>query len=195
MTIQNFHYNSLSPVLLLAVLFCSCNNGGDKHFELQKKSLTDHIGDTFRIQNVLDSTGNQVQLDLSKSDLTIIDFWFNECPPCINEMKQFSEVLTGKEGKISVISISINQFWLWKPTLTTHTGRFSFLNNNTTNWKQYVLKTSQDEKLKNEISLDRVQEIEILYNITFFPAYFVVNKKGIILERPMSAVKFIKEYK
>jgi hypothetical protein len=110
-------------------------------------------------------------------------------------MKQFSEVLAGKEDKISVISISINQFWLWKPTLTNHTGIFSFLNNNTPNWTQYVLKTSQDEKLKNKISVDRLQEIENLYNITFFPAYFVVNKKGIIIERPVSAVKFIKKYK
>lgn len=121
MTIENFHYNSLLTVLLLAVLFSSsCNNTGDKHFDFQKKSLTEHIGDTFQIQNVLDSSGNHVELDFSKSDLTIIDFCFNECPPCTNEMKQFSEVLADKEGKISVISISINQFWCWKPTLSTH---------------------------------------------------------------------------
>lgn len=180
--------------IFLALLFTSCKNGGDKYFDLQKKSLTENIGDTFSIQNVLDSAGNNVQLDFSKSDLTVIDFWFNTCPPCIDEMKQFSEVLAGKEGKISVISISINQFWLWKPTLTNHTGRFSFLNNKTKNWTQYVLKTSQDEKLKNKISTDRLKEIETEYNINVFPAFFVVNKKGVILERPVSAVKFIKDY-
>lgn len=195
MIIHKFLYNLAISVLILALISSSCNNSGNKHFELQKNSLTDHIGDTFRIQNVLDSTGNQIQLDFSKTDLTIIDFWFNECPPCINEMKQFSEVLAGKETKISVISISINQFWLWKPTLINHRGRFSFLNNNTPNWSQYVLNTSEDKKLKNDISTDRQQEIENLYNITFFPAYFVVNKKGVILERPVSAVEFIKAYK
>ena len=195
MRIRKFNYNSILLSLLLVILSISCNNNGDKHLTLQKKSLADHIGDTFRIQNLLDSAGNQIQLDFSKSDVTIIDFWFNECPPCINEMKQFPEVLAGKEGKISVISISINQFWLWKPTLTNHTGRFSFLSNNTPNWTQYVLKTSQDEKLKNEISADRQQEIEALYNITFFPAFFVLDKKGIIRERPVSAVEYIKEYK
>ena len=195
MVIKKFRHSSVISSLLLAFLFCACNNVEDKHLELKKKSLTDNIGDTFKMKNVIDSSGNQILLDFSKSDLTIIDFWFNECPPCINEMKQFSEVLAGKEDKISVISISINQFWLWKPTLTNHTGIFSFLNNNTPNWTQYVLKTSQDEKLKNKISVDRLQEIENLYNITFFPAYFVVNKKGIIIERPVSAVKFIKKYK
>lgn len=195
MIVRRFYYNSILTILLLAILSIACNNNVDKHFESQEKSLTDYIGDTFRIQNILDSSGKQIQLDFSKSDFTIIDFWFNDCPPCINEMKQFSELLAGKEDKISVISISINQFWLWKPTLTNHTGRFSFLNNNTPNWTQYVLQSSQDEKLKNTISVDRQKEIQTLYNITFFPAYFVVDKKGIILQRPVSAVEFIKKYK
>lgn len=192
MRIQNFPCCLLISAILFGLLTSSCNSL-DKRFELQKKSLTDHIGDTFRIQNILDSTNNQIQLDFSKSDLTIIDFWFNDCPPCIKEMNQFSKVLSGKEGKISIVSISLNQFWVWKPTLTSHTGRFAFLNNNLSNWTQYVLQTSQDEKLKNEISADRLQELEKLYNITFFPAFFVVNKKGIILERPVSAVEFIKK--
>lgn len=195
MVIKKFRYSSVISGLLLTLFFCACNNVEEKRLELKKKSLKENIGDTFIIKNVIDSSGNQIQLDFSKSDLTIIDFWFNECPPCINEMKQFSEVLAGKEGKISVISISINQFWFWKPTLTNHTGIFSFLNNNTSNWTQYVLKTLQDEQLKNKISGDRLQELENLYNITFFPAYFVVNKKGIIIERPVSAVEFIKKYK
>ncbi len=180
---------------MLSVILFSCNNGGDKTLELKKKSLTDHIGDTFRLQNIIDSSGNQVQLDFSKSELTIIDFWFNSCPPCIEEMKQFSEVLAGKEAKISIISISINQFWIWKPTITNPTERFSFLKSTSPNWTQYALKSFEDEKLKNEISSDRQQEIQGLYNITFFPAYFVVDKNGIIKERPISAVQFIKEYK
>lgn len=173
----------------------SCINNDDSRLITQTKSLSDNVGDTFKIQNILDSSGNHVKLDFSKSDLTIIDFWFNDCPPCIKEMTQFADVLAGKENKISIISISINQFWLWKSTLVNHNDRFSFLNNHASNWTQYVLQTSQDEKLKNKISTDRLQEIQKRYNITFFPAFFVVNKKGIILERPVSAVEFIQKHK
>lgn len=190
---KRIRYYYLLPVFLF--LLASCNHTDNKHTDIKQKSLTDNIGDTFKIENVVDSSGNQVQLDFSKSDLTIIDFWFNDCPPCINEMKQFSEVLKGKEAKISIISISINQFWLWKSTLVNHTGRFFFLNNQTPNWTQYVLKTSQDEKLRNDISADRLQEIQKLYNISFFPAYFVVNKQGVVLERPVSAAAYIKNLK
>lgn len=183
------------PVILITTLLTSCINNEDQSFKLRVKSLKDNVGDTFKIQNVLDSSGNQVQLDFSKSDLTIIDFWFNDCPPCIKEMSRFSELLAGKDGKISIVSISVNQFWVWKPILINHTGNFSFLNNSRPNWKQYVLKTSQDEKLKNLLSIDRLQEIKERYNVTFFPAFFVVDKNGIIRERPLSAVEFIKKYK
>ncbi|MEO6069091.1 MAG: redoxin family protein [Chitinophagaceae bacterium] len=192
--IQKFKFNFLLPILTVIILFASCKSNNDKHLEAKIKSLSDNIGDNFKINNVLDSSGKEVQLDFSKSDVTIIDFWFDDCPPCINEMSQFSNLLAGKEGKISVISISINPFWVWKPYLLNPNGRLSFLNNNTSNWTQYVLYTPTDEKLKNTISVDRQKQLRENFNVRFFPAYFVVDKKGIIKERPESAVEFIKKY-
>lgn len=192
--IQKINYNFLLIFLFGTLLLASCNSDSDKHLQIKIKSLSDNIGDTFKINNVLDSSGKEVQLDFSKSDVTIVDFWFDDCPPCINEMSQFSKLLAGKEGKISVVSVSINPFWVWKPILSNPTGKFSFLNNNTPNWEQYVLYTPTDEKLKNTISVDRQNELEKNYNVRFFPAYFVVDKKGIIKERPESAVEFIKKY-
>jgi cytochrome oxidase Cu insertion factor (SCO1/SenC/PrrC family) len=180
--------------LSLLFLISGCQSNSDsKRFEKQKTSLTDHIGEQIKISNILDSSGNQVKLDLTKSDLTIIDFWFNNCPPCIKELNQFASILVGKEKKISVISISINQPWLWHETLKTHTGRFIFLENKLSNWAQYVLNTVDNEKLKNDISIDRVLELQSTYNVTFFPAYFVVDRNGIIQERPESAVDYIKQ--
>ncbi len=108
-------------------------------------------------------------------------------------MKQFHQLLAGKEKKISVISISINQPWLWQKILREPTGRFSFLKDPLPNWSHYVLQTSENEKLKNTVSTDRSLELQKTYNVTFFPAYFVVNKKGIIQARPESAVDYIKK--
>ncbi len=179
---------SLILLFTLAVIF-SCKENSKK--VSHQESLSDQVGKRFKIEGVLDSTGHEVQLDFTKSDLTIIDFWFNDCPACIEEMKQFAELLRGRENKIKIISISINQFWLWKNTLNSHSGRFSFLANVTPNWKHYVLKTTQDPKLKNAISIDREQELQELFNVSFFPAYFVIDKNGIIQSRPESAVEFI----
>ena len=187
---RSTHFIFLNIFLLFLIFGCQ-SNLDSKKFNKQKKSLTDHIGEKFEISNILDSAGNKIKLDFSKSDLTIIDFWFNDCPPCISEMNQFATELSGKNKRISVISISINQFWLWKKTLKEHTGRFEFLDNSLSNWTQYVLETRDDEKLKNDISVDRLLDLQKAYNVTFFPAYFVVDRNGMIQERPVSAVDYI----
>jgi thiol-disulfide isomerase/thioredoxin len=168
-------------------------NSDSKRSDKQKTSLTDHIGEELKISKILDSSGNQVKLDFTKSDLTIIDFWFNDCPPCIKELNEFASVIGGKEKKISIISISINQPWLWLETLKAHTGRFTFLENRLSNWTHYVLQTADNEKLKNDISSDRLLELQKIYNVTFFPAYFVVDRNGLIQARPESAVEYIKQ--
>jgi cytochrome oxidase Cu insertion factor (SCO1/SenC/PrrC family) len=182
------------PILSLLILSCTQKSEKDKRVEEHTKSLTKHIGEKFQLKNVIDSTGKIVELDFTKSDITIIDFWFTECRACIEEMNQFSQLLPGKKGKISLISISINQFWLWKATLTNHTERFSFLNNKVENWKHYTLLSTDNQKLKNEFSLDRQSELAQFYDVTFYPAYFVLDKNGIIQSRPISAVDFIKHY-
>lgn len=180
----------------IAFFLSSCQNDSVKVKlnESELIQLEKNIGDRFELDNILDSTGKSTTLDFSNSAITIIDFWNNSCPPCIMEMKQFEDLLKGKESKISIYSISVNQYWLWKPTLAEHKGNFSFLNSSAPNWKQYNLKTTQDAKLRNEFSKDRIDEIEKKYNVTFYPSYFVVDRNGIIISRPESAVEFIKEY-
>ncbi|MEO7489674.1 MAG: hypothetical protein ABIU77_21330, partial [Ferruginibacter sp.] len=111
---------------------------------------------------------------------------------CIKELNEFASVIGGKEKKISIISISINQPWLWLETLKAHTGRFTFLENRLSNWTHYVLQTADNEKLKNDISSDRLLELQKIYNVTFFPAYFVVDRNGLIQAIPESAVEYIK---
>ena len=176
------------------LIISSCQRHSDnKKFEFHKKSLAENIGEEFKISDILDSSRNKIKIDFTKSDLTIIDFWFNDFPPCIEELNQFANLLPGKEKKISIISISINQPWLWYKTFKEHSGRFAFLNNKLSNWSHFVLQSSENGKLKNTISTDRSLELQKTYNVTFFPAYFVVDKKGIILTRPESAVDYIKE--
>ena len=180
-------------ICFILILITACQGKNEKKYERQIKSLSSHIGEKFELSNIIDSSGKQIELDFKRSEITIIDLWFNECPPCIEEMKQFAEILTGKGKKVSIISISINNFNLWKKTLVEHSNRFSFLNNKVSNWIQYNLQSNEAEKLKNDIPFDRQAELVSKYNVAFFPAFFVVDQEGIIKTRPVSAVKFIKE--
>jgi thiol-disulfide isomerase/thioredoxin len=188
---------SLAIMLFIALLFSGCKGKPTKISEkakVQLGTLKEHIGEKFELNNILDSSGDPVSLDFKTSEVTIIDFWFKDCPPCLEEMKQFADVLEGKEKKISIISLSVNQPWIWKPLVTNPTDRFSFLNLSVSNWKQYTLQTINNPKLKNEISFDRTEELKKRYSVSFFPAYFVVNKEGVIQSRPRSAVEFIRGY-
>ncbi|MCP9749931.1 hypothetical protein EGI32_02970 [Ferruginibacter sp. HRS2-29] len=172
------------------MVFASCAAKEDKKI---RQAEVKNIGEQFSIDNVVDSSGNKITLDFSASDITIIDFWNNGCPPCIEEMKQFPALIKGKAAKVSILSISLTQYWLWKPTLQEHKGTFAFLEYDVPNWKQYNLLTTDDPRLKNEISTDRLGELSSRYGINFNPAYVVVDRSGKILARPESAVEYLKE--
>lgn len=182
----------LSIYITLILASISCKNPNDRT-QQKEQSLRENIGEHFRLNNLIDSTGKKIELDFSKSERTIIDFWFNTCPPCITDMAEFPNLLKGKEEKITIISISVNAYPVWKATLSAPSGKFAFLNNNSTNWKHYALQSTQDESLGNPLSLDRIQEIQKTYHVTYFPSYFVVDKNGIILERSKSASEYINE--
>ena len=55
--------------------------------------------------------------------------------------------------------------------------------------------TEDNPKFNNDISADRLAELDSLYEVKGNPAYFVIDKTGNILSRPQSAVTFLKELK
>ena len=154
--------------------------------------LSSHIGEKFEIDNFLDIDGKPTKLDLKKSEVTIIDFWFDNCPSCISEMKQFESILSGIENSVSIISVSINNYSVWKNTLTSQNPHFSFLRHDISNWKHVVLKSNEDARLANEIPGDNVTLLAKKYNTNSFPTYFVLNNQGLITATPFSAVHYIK---
>jgi thiol-disulfide isomerase/thioredoxin len=154
--------------------------------------LSSHIGEKFETDSFLDIDGNPIKLDLNKSEVTIIDFWFNTCPSCISEMRQFESILKGNEKSVSIISVSINNFSLWKNTLTSKNPNFSFLEYPISNWEQVVLKSNEDPELKNEIPGDNLNFLSAKYSTNSFPTYLVLDKQGIIIATPFSAIHYIK---
>ncbi len=118
----------------------------------KRQLITNHIGEKFKIGNVIDTSGADVNVTFERSDLTIIDFWFNTCPPCIEEMQQFNSLLQKQEGKISVISVSINSFNVWSSLFRTQNPAFSFLLKPNKNWTHVALKSNENPNLKQHTS-------------------------------------------
>lgn len=184
---------SLCIFILCSWLF-SCQASSDKENQIEKKkeSLDKNIGNQFKIDNLIDTSSKPFTIDFTKSDITIIDFWINECPPCNAEMSQFADLIKGRDKQISIISISVSSFQFWNQLFADKSPRYSFLKASVSNWQHANLKSDADQTLKNLISVDRLSEITKKWNVTFFPSYFVVNKQGIILARPESAVEYLK---
>lgn len=196
----------------LNILLCcfSCSNPSAKNEEnslLQKiksdsalkaqkekglQSLTKNIGETFSIENFIDTSGKSVKLDFSKSDITIVDFWFDGCTACIKEMNQFKDLIEHKEKKVTIISTCISSYPVWKNLFTSNMEGYSFLKYSIPNWSQLSLKSTDDLKLHNTISEDRRTELVDKLDVSFFPSYFVIDKAGVIIARPISAVEYIK---
>ena len=178
----------LAPVLVF--ISASWSNGSDSN----KSDNKLNVGEQFVLNNVLDSSGKIVNLDFSKADYTMIDLWFRECPPCVKEMEQFEELLQGKEATVKVISMSVNQPWHWKNVMAGVSGTLTFLKTSIPNWQHLVLGTTDNPRFRNTISTARVDELEKRYQIGYFPAYFVLNKNGVIIQRPESGVAFLKKF-
>lgn len=169
------------------------NAGCHSKNENTTKAFTQYkIGEPFYLDHIVDTTGIEVSPDFSKAEINVIDIWNNSCPPCLEEMKQFPGIVSKKKTKIHIYSLSLTQFWLWQKTVKEHTGAFSFLASSYPFWNQYNLMTTADAGLKNQISADRFQELDKLYHTKGNPEYFIINKKGLIIDRPESAVSYLK---
>ncbi len=155
------------------------------------QSLTKNIGEKFSIENFIDTSGRPVKLDFSKSEITIVDFWFDGCTACIKEMNQFKDLIQHKEPQITIISTCISSYPVWKNLFSGNIQGYSFLNSSIPNWLQLSLKSNEDLKLHNTLAEDRYNELTEKFDVSFFPAYFVINKAGVIIARPISAVEYI----
>lgn len=185
-------------ISFLLVHSIACNNQpksdqiSDKEKQIQVEFINENIGERFDISQFTDTSGKAVEIDFGISDITIIDFWMNECPPCNKEMSQFKKLIEGKEKEITIISISVSSYNVWKELFTGKSERYSFLTTEIANWKHLNLKSAENIKLKNSISTDRLDEIGKKLSVSFFPSYFVLDKKGKIIARPISAVEYIR---
>jgi len=165
----------------------------DKRYEkVYTVALRNHIGEKFDIDNFINSNGKNVKLDFTHSEITIIDFWFSDCPPCLQEMKQFKNLISGKDKEIRIISISINSYNEWSRVLKSSSDRFSFLSVPLSNWEHLLMRSVEDLKLNNEIAGDNLKALSNRFQSQNFPMYFVVDKTGTIIASPFSAVDFIK---
>lgn len=163
----------------------------EKHEKQYSSSLDIYTGSKFALDHFVDSNGADTKIDLSKSDITVVDFWFKDCPPCLDDMKSYSKLIQGKEKQINVVTVCVNRFDIWKALLDSSDERFIMFSMPVSNWKHLVLKSTEDPKLKNEIPAKNLLLLDSSFHTTSFPMYFVLDKNGTIIAAPFSLSKYI----
>lgn len=143
----------------------------------QSKNLKNHIFNDFKkIQNILtvknidfseqkfhDIENKLSQITLSEGKTYLLDLWFVNCAPCVEDHKRIVTQLDKlKDNNIELIGISTdNDYSKWK----------SYLEKHHYNWTNYREVENHDDRLRAKML------------ISDFPTYFLIDDQGKILKR------------
>jgi thiol-disulfide isomerase/thioredoxin len=147
--------------------------------------LQAQVGQTFVLHHAVDSNGIAVQPDFSAAEYTIIDFWFKNCPWCIEEMQQFETVLKEAGNKFALISVSVDDTLTWKKVLRAEQQRLAFIARTVKGWR-HVAVAAPGTQSAGEYVYEQ-------YGVSSYPAALVVNRQGKIIAAPSSAVTYMRK--
>lgn len=152
----------------------------------RRAAIDAQVGKKFPFSYGIDTSGNKVPLDFAQSPFTIIDFWFKNCPECIEEMLQFEDAIKTAAQPVNIISMSIDKFPVWKQAFDTTNQRLAFLSRSVIGWKHLMVPAdSALNKSGGQLVAEKLP-------VTGYPSYFVLDKNGNIIATPASAVAYLK---
>ena len=127
--------------------------------------------DPFPVLQVKDTSLTLVGLQLPKARYTLVDYWFNNCRPCLEAFPKIQQLYGKYHAKgFEVIGISVDR--------TEHIGK----------WKQRI----KDEGLKWPQYLDENGIKTKKDRITVFPTTFLLNEKGEVVKKNIPLEKLEK---
>lgn len=103
-----------------------------------------------------DINGNKITLSELKGKIVVLNFWFTQCKPCINEIPKLNK-LADKYKNVVFISITFNKEEVVK----------KFLKNHIFNYKHIA---------QNDLIIDD-------YQASAFPTHLIIDQKGEIIFR------------
>lgn len=144
----------------------------------QKSNDTKTVAEKVSDENTIDfskytfNTANKEEqkLQLQKRKKYLLDFWYIECAPCVEDHKTLQKNLTKLADKnIEVIGLSIDRSVKdWRKYLSEHDY----------NWQQYN-QYFQKPNLKKDLEIKR------------FPRYYLVNHSGTIQKQTNSLAEIL----
>lgn len=126
-----------------------------KHMQEQKDELSKLLNKQGPEFNLTDLTGKHWKLSALKGKIVVLNFWFTNCPGCIQEMPQLNELkdsFTNKE--VLFLALSLDGSPAVKHFLTIHPFNYTLLTD--------------------------AEIVSKLYNVSAYPTSVIIDAHGII---------------
>jgi len=133
-------------------------------------SLGVEKGDLAPDFELMDMTGNPVQLSDFRGKTVFVNFWATWCPPCRIEMPHMQQLYEDYKDK-DVVILGVNV----TPTEKTFEGIQTFI---------------EKEQLTFPIVLDEEGDITYQYQIMAYPTTYILDGRGIIQEKFRGAINY-----
>lgn len=155
---------SLCLVLLLALGSCGSSGSEDNGNEADMQEFPSFTG--------LDLDGNSVNSDIfSKNSVTVVNFWFSSCSPCIGELSELD---------------SLNQ------ELKEKGGAVIGINTDTLNGDNSMIEEAKKILMQQKASYRNLyfdsnsgDAMDFANSITSFPTTYLVDRGGYIIGDPV----------
>lgn len=156
-------YNNFSPRV--------AGNGYTQKIEDYLNIETMALGDKAPSFSSLDSNGKEIDLDSFKGRYVLLDFWAGWCKPCIKMHPELKELHKRYNSKgLEILGVSFDK--------------------DEAEWKKNISEQNLDRWPHIFVGLDNVRRkgsIPQLYNVQPIPAYILINDKGELVGRYLSA--------
>lgn len=133
---------------------------------------TDNGIPSFKLENQF---GELKSFSDYKGKVLLVDFWFQGCKPCLEEMKFFPELFKKYDSELAIMSISTDPKKLTEYLLHEKPKPWNFLLSDNTNWTFY------NDNMKEK---SFVKEL----GITSYPTYLLFDKNGELISTPFSGI-------
>lgn len=120
-----------------------------------------------------DPVGNLVSLDQFRGKYVLLDFWGSWCPPCIEEMPNLVKLYRQyKEKGFEILAVAAD--------------------NKRDIWKKSISELKMDWVNLSELKGDQ-DKVALIYGITYYPANYLIDPKGIIIGKDLRGEKLEKK--
>lgn len=110
-----------------------------------------------------------------KGKVLLVDFWFQGCQPCLEEMKYFPELLKKYDSELAIMSISIDSKEMTKNILENKPKPWSFLISDNRDWTFYNVNVKEN---------GLITELPVVQ----YPTYLLFDENGEFINTPFSGI-------